>query len=69
MITMMKIILKRKNNIYIYINKQSPCEWSFLIIRITTTTNETLTTADKALTGTEKKKKTKKKKTQKKQKQ
>ena len=41
-----------------YLKRQSPCEWSFLTIAITITTNETLIT-DKTLTVEEKKKQTK----------
>ena len=37
-----------------YLKRQSPCEWSFLTIAITITTNETLIT-DKTLTVEEKK--------------
>ena len=37
------------------IKKESPCEWSFLTITITITTNKT-PIADKTLTGEEKKK-------------
>ena len=56
MITIMKIMLKIKKIKNIFKKIKSPCEWSFLTIIITITTNKTLI-ADKTLTGEEKKNK------------